>query len=69
MSYIVITGSLSDGFEFTGPFDDSDAAMQFVADTSSESGWVMRLLPPKQPVRKSRIVTAKRPGRRHGDER
>jgi hypothetical protein len=67
MPYIVIVGSPARGFQFRGPFNSKDAAEAYAVDCAF--GWAAPLLPPEHPTRKSRIVTAKRPGRRHGDTR
>ena len=77
MPCIVIAGSLAQGFEFFGPFPDIDAAKAFIIDPGvhlHEVRWIQMLIKPVSPPsqnlsRAARIVTAKRPGRRHGDER
>src|SRR5262245_19657920 len=44
--WIVVTGNPVNGFTFTGPFDDSDAAAEWAESLSGEDWWVAEIEPP-----------------------
>lgn len=49
MQYVIVYGSLVDGYEFVGPFEDRQAAQRFIDGKPSyyaNNYWIARLRPP-----------------------
>jgi hypothetical protein len=47
--YIVIKGDPVDGFEYIGPFDNSEAAEEYMDTISNDATWSIKLQSPADP--------------------
>lgn len=50
MTAILVTGNLSDGFQFIGPFVDHGAAANYSEKPSMEDSWIATLDRPERPA-------------------
>jgi hypothetical protein len=43
MKFLIVTGSIGDGFTFTGPFDTPDEAVAYAERAVADSWWIAPL--------------------------